>query len=62
MIVCDRYSAYKKLARLLGGMVILQFCWVHTGRDFIQCAAGQVDLTSWCEAHVLTGWAFAAGG
>ena len=50
VLVCDRYSAYKKLARLLGGMVILQFCGSHQRRDFIQCAAGQVDLTGWCEA------------
>ena len=50
VIVCDRYSAYKKLMRLLGGLVILQFCWSHQRRDFIQCAAGQVDLTGWCEA------------
>ena len=50
VIVCDRYSAYKKLARLLGGMVTLQFCWSHQRRDFIQCAAGQVDLAGWCEA------------
>ena len=50
VLVCDRYSAYKKLARLLGGMVILQFCWAHMRRDFIQCAAGQVDLAGWCEA------------
>ena len=50
VLVCDRYSAYKKLARLLGGMVILQFCWSHQRRDFIQCAAGQVDLAGWCEA------------
>ncbi|MDE0002774.1 MAG: transposase [Rhodospirillaceae bacterium] len=50
VIVCDRYSAYKKLARLLGGMVVLQFCWSHMRRDFIQCAAGQVDLARWCEA------------
>ena len=50
VIVCDRYSAYKKLARLLGGMVVLQFCWSHMRRDFIQCAAGQVDLAGWCEA------------
>ena len=50
VLVCDRYSAYKKLARLLGGLVILQYCWVHQRRDFIQCAAGQVDLTGWCEA------------
>ena len=50
VIVCDRYSAYKKLMRLLGGLVILQYCWSHQRRDFIQCAAGQVDLTGWCEA------------
>ena len=50
VLVCDRYSAYKKLARLLGGLVILQFCWSHQRRDFIQCAAGQVDLADWCEA------------
>ena len=50
VLVCDRYSAYKKLMRLLGGMVILQYCWAHQRRDFIQCAAGQVDITGWCEA------------
>ena len=27
VIVCDRYSAYKKLARLLAGLVILAWCW-----------------------------------
>ena len=50
VLVCDRYSAYKKLMRLLGGMVILQFCWAHMRRDFMQCAAGQADLAGWCEA------------
>ena len=50
VLVCDRYSAYKKLARLLDGLVILQYCWSHQRRDFIQCAAGQVDLAGWCEA------------
>ena len=49
VIVCDRYSAYQRLARLLGGMVTLQFCWAHMRRDFIQCAAGQVDLAGWCK-------------
>ena len=29
VIVCDRYSAYKKLVRLLGGLAILAFCWVY---------------------------------
>ena len=50
VIVCDRYSAYKKLARLLGGMVTLQFCWSHQRRDFIACAAGHARLTGWCQA------------
>ena len=27
VIVCDRYSAYKRLARLLEGRVTLSFCW-----------------------------------
>ena len=50
VIVCDRYSAYKRLARLLGGTVVLAFCWAHMRRDFIECAAAQVRLTGWCEA------------
>ena len=50
VIVCDRHSAYKKLARLLGGMVILQFCWAHCRRDVIECAAGQPRLAGWCRA------------
>ena len=50
VIVCDRYSAYKRLERLLDGTVTLRFCWSHQRRDFIQCAAGQTDLTGWCEA------------
>ena len=50
VLVCDRYSAYGKLARLLGGMVVLQYCWSHQRRDFIQCAAGQADLAGWREA------------
>ena len=48
VIVCDRYSAYKRLARLLGGLVTLAWCWSHQRRDFIECAAGQVGLTQWC--------------
>ena len=52
VIVCDRYSAYKRLVRLLGGLVILAFCWSHVRRDFIDCAAGQVDLTDWCRGWI----------
>ena len=50
VIVCDRYSAYKKLARLRGGLVTLAWCWAHQRRDFIKCAAGQVQLTAWRRA------------
>ena len=52
VIVCDRYSAYKRLARLLGGLVTLAWCWSHMRRDFIDCAAGQVDLTDWCRGWI----------
>ena len=38
--------------RLLGGLVILAFCWSHVRRDFIECAAGQVKLTQWCQGWV----------
>ncbi len=43
-------TGWRVRAQLLDGLVILQFYWVHQRRDFIQCAAGQVDLTGWCGA------------
>ena len=52
VIVCDRYSAYKQLVSLLGGLVVLAFCWSHVRRDFIECAAGQVKLTRWCQGWI----------
>ena len=52
VIVCDRYSAYKKMARELDGAVILCFCWAHQRRDFIHCAAGDARLTPWCERWI----------
>ena len=52
VIVCDRYSAYKKLARMLGGLVFLAFCWAHVRRDFIDCAAGQPRLEQWCQGWI----------
>ena len=52
VIVCDRYVAYQKLARMLGGLVILAFCWAHMRRDFIEAAAGQARLTRWCQGWI----------
>ena len=51
-LVCDRYSAYRKLAREAAGTVILCWCWAHQRRDFIHCAAGHASLTRWCEGWI----------
>ncbi len=51
-VVCDRYSAYRKLARELDGKVILCLCWAHQRRDFIECAAGHARLSRWCEGWI----------
>jgi len=46
IIVCDRYSSYKKLARL-NCAIILAFCWVHVRRDFLNFARSHPDFKSW---------------
>lgn len=46
IVVCDRYSAYKKLARL-NDEITLAFCWVHVRRDFLAIARGFPDLKDW---------------
>ena len=48
VLVVDRFSSYKRLARMLDGRVILAWCWSHQRRDFIDCAAGQPQLNRWC--------------
>ena len=30
----------------------LAFCWSHMRRDFVDCAAGQVSLTDWCQGWI----------
>ena len=52
VLVCDRLSTYKRLAREFGGKVILQWCWAHQRRSFIDCAAGHVRLTRWCQEWI----------
>ena len=51
-VVCDRYSAYRKLARELAGKVILCWCWAHQRRDFVQSVAGHVPLSAWSEGWI----------
>ena len=52
LLVCDRLSTCKRLARELGGRVILCWCWAHQRRTFIECAAGHVRLTRWCRGWI----------
>ncbi len=52
VLVCDRFSAYRKLARELAGKVILQWCWAHQRRSFIDRAAGHVRLRRWCQRWI----------
>ena len=46
IIVCDRYSAYKKLARLMIN-ILLAFCWAHVRRDFLDAGRAFSELEAW---------------
>ncbi len=46
IIVCDRYSAYKKLARLAAN-ILLAFCWAHVRRDFLDAGRSFPELEPW---------------
>ena len=48
VVVCDRFSTYKRLARDLEGKVVLQWCWAHQRRNWINAAAGHPRFTRWC--------------
>lgn len=45
-VVCDRYSAYKKLAAQIA-VIRLAFCWAHVRRDFLDAARSWPDLNAW---------------
>ena len=51
IVICDRYSGYKKLARILG-KILLAFCWAHQRRDFIELANAHPDLSGWAFSWV----------
>ncbi len=46
VLVCDRYSAYKSLAKSCNEL-ILAYCWAHVRRDFLGAARSWPDLASW---------------
>jgi len=51
ILVCDRYGAYKKLARL-NPRIILAFCWVHVRRDFLNFDLSYPHLENWGDTWV----------
>jgi transposase len=46
VLVCDRYSAYKCLAKACDDL-ILAFCWAHVRRDFLKASRSWPELESW---------------
>jgi transposase len=46
VLVCDRYSAYKCLAKACDHL-ILAYCWAHVRRDFLKAARSWPELESW---------------
>ena len=46
IISCDRYSGYKRFARLNPG-ITLAFCWAHQRRDFLDLANAYPESQEW---------------
>ena len=46
IVICDRYSAYKSLARQMP-FIVLAFCWAHVRRDFLDAARKHPALEEW---------------
>lgn len=51
ILVCDRYSAYKKLARKCS-FILLAFCWAHVRRDFLDAAKSWPEHEQWMHSWV----------
>ena len=46
VLVCDRYSAYKSLAKEYDE-IVLAYCWAHVRRDFLNAARSWPELAPW---------------
>ena len=46
-LVCDRFSAYRKLVREHPGQFVRSVCWVHARRDFVRIAQSHPALAAW---------------
>lgn len=43
----DRYVAYKIMAQVKAGKILLAFCWAHVRRDFLEVARGWPKQEAW---------------
>jgi transposase len=50
VLMVDRYSAYKAMAQVKRGNVVLVFCWAHVRRDFVKVGKGWPDHKAWALA------------
>jgi transposase len=50
VLMVDRYSAYKAMAQVKLGDVVLVFCWAHVRRDFVKVGKGWPDHKGWALA------------
>jgi transposase len=47
VLLVDRYSAYKAMAQVKDGLLLLAFCWAHVRRDFVRVGKGWPALQAW---------------
>lgn len=50
VLMVDRFSAYKAMAQVKAGCLVLAFCWAHVRRDFVQVGKGWTELKPWALA------------
>jgi transposase len=50
VLMVDRYSAYKAMAQVKLGNVVLVFCWAHVRRDFVKLGKGFPEHKEWALA------------
>jgi transposase len=50
VLMVDRYAAYKAMAQVKAGFIVLVFCWAHVRRDFVQVGKGWLELKTWALA------------
>ena len=47
VLMVDRYSAYKAMAQVKRGGIVLAFCWAHVRRDFVKVGKGWPKHREW---------------